>query len=401
MSLPTANFEPDDPQRMSPARRRKARRSIIPPGTSGDADTLEKFAHRTSLSFEFFIYLITSSAVIAAGLLVDSPPLLLLGALLAPTLRPLVGLSLGTVTGSVRFFIRSLLSFLIAAGIVFLTGFAVSYATNLIPAVEFQQARMHTQIAWDHLLVMALGALLIPFALKRDEKLAAIPSTALAYELLIPISAAGMGLATGTQFLWPDGLVVFVIQLAWAVLLGAVTLAVLGFRPLTLFGYTLGGVFTLIGIVLLILFGGFGAAVGGQIAIPTLVPTATQTITPSMTLTTTPTVTNTPVPPTATQTQTITPTITPSPSQTPLPSPTPVYALVDAPEDLGGAIIRAAPGFSEEFITSVINGTLLEIISDVPAVANEVNWYQVRLPDGREGWMLESAILVATPVPNW
>lgn len=373
----------------------------MPPGTSGDADSLEKFAHRTSLSFEFYIYMFFAGFVIAAGILVDSIPLLVLGAVIAPGLRPLVGLSLGTVTGSVRFFFRSLFSFLIAAGLVFLIGFLVGSAKDAIPGVEFQPANLYTQLSWDHFLVLALGAIFTPIALKRDEKLAGVPSTALAFELLVPLSAAGFGLAANTPFFWPDGLVLFVIQLAWAVLLGAVTLAIFGFRPLTLFGYTLGGVFTLIGIILLVLFGGFGAAVGGQVAIPTQVPTETPTVTPSLTLTSTPTITTTPVPPTSTLTPSITPSITPSPSLTPSPSATPVYALVDAPEDLGGAILRAEAGFNEEFVTSVINGTLIEILTDAPVVADNVNWYMVRLPDGQEGWMLESALLVATPVPNW
>jgi hypothetical protein len=93
----------------------------------------------------------------------------------------------------------------------------------------------------------------------------------------------------------------------------------------------------------------------------------------------------------------MTPTLSPSPTL----SPTPVYALILVPEELKGALLRAAPGFNEEIITSALNGTLVEIIGDVPVEEDNVQWIRVRLPDGREGWMLQSALIAATPAPNW
>ena len=60
--------------------------------------------------------------------------------------------------------------------------------------------------------------------------------------------------------------------------LGALTLAILGFRPMTLFGYTLGGVVVLLGVVLLLGFGAFGAVMGvfgPPLAVPTYTPTDT------------------------------------------------------------------------------------------------------------------------------
>jgi len=107
------------------------------------------------------------------------------------------------------------------------------------------------------------------------------------------------------------------------------------------------------------------------------------------------------VPPTATLPPTDTPTITPRPTDTPVPSPTPVYALVAAPEDLGGASLRAAPGYDQDVLTSVLNGTLIQILSEAPTEANGVPWLHIRLPDGREGWMVQSVLLAATPAPNW
>jgi hypothetical protein len=169
---------------------------------------------------------------------------------------------------------------------------------------------------------------------------------------------------------------------------------------MTIFGYTLGGAMFLLGILVVIGLSGAGVAFGGQVALPTpipsLTPTPTMTLTPSLT----PSASSTPVPPTDTPTSTVTPSVTPSPTLTFTPSPTPIYAIVNA-EEGGGAILRAQPGWGTEQITSVLNGTTIQIISEKPAEVGNVFWLNVRIPDGREGWMLETTLLVATPSPEW
>jgi hypothetical protein len=166
---------------------------------------------------------------------------------------------------------------------------------------------------------------------------------------------------------------------------------VVGFKPLTLFGYTLGGAVTLVGVILVIGLSGAGAAFGGQIALPTLTPTATLTITPS------PTITMTPVPPTLTPTLTETPTPTVTPTETPTPSPTPMYALVAAVNS-NGAVLREEPG--GKVIRSYFNGTLMQVLPDTVIVDGAV-WVHVIAPDGAEGWMIQSVLATATPAPNW
>ena len=190
------------------------------------------------------------------------------------------------------------------------------------------------------------------------------------------------------------------IYLACAALLSAVTLLLLGIRPMTIFGYTLGGAMFLLGILVVIGLSGAGVAFGGQLALPTPIPSVTPTVTMTPTPTLTPSITPTPVPPTATPTPSTTPSVTPSLTPTFTASPTPVYAVVNAAEG-GGAILRAEPGFGTDQVTSVLNGTTVQIIDEKPVEANNVFWLNVRIPDGRQGWMLETTLLVATPAPNW
>ena len=401
MNLPKTQQTPDDPQSLPPARRRRAGRKLTPLTETKRQSFLDDLALRVSPSFDLFLFSLVAAITICIGFSFDSPALLVLGALFAPTMTPLVGLSLGIVTGSIRFFLRSLVSILIICVLVLGISVLAGYLLENNGVNQLVQVYFHARLSWHNLLVLAIGTILTTRSLVRSKRRVAIASVALSYEIFLPLAVAGFGIKSGFPHLWPDGLVVFAIHLALAAIIGSITLVFLGFRPLTLFGYTLGGVAALGIIILLIGLSGVGAAYWGQVAVPTAVPTAT--LTPSITPTSTAslTITATPLPPTETRPPTNTPSPTPSPSDTPSPSPTPIYALVSVPEELGGAILRAAPGFNEEILTSALNGTLIEILSDAPVEANGVLWLEVRLPNSLEGWMLQSALLAATPAPNW
>jgi hypothetical protein len=253
------------------------------------------------------------------------------------------------------------------------------------------QAHFNAQLTWSNFLVLAAGTCFTAAAMLRGDRNAAVPSVALAYELYLPLAIAGFGLTSGVPHLWPDGLVVFAIHLAWSALLGALTLAILGLRPLTLFGYTLGGAITLLGVIVLIGLSGAGAAFSGQVALPTPIPTATYTVTPTLTPT------FTPVPPTLTPTLTVTPTTPPTATQTPTPSPTPVYARVFT-ADGNGALLRSEPGGA--VIRSYFDGTLMQVLPELQTVDGIV-WVKVLAPDGTQGWMVQTLLATATPAPNW
>jgi len=391
MNLTQNEQLPDDPERLPPARRRRARRLLAPLEADERAAFLDEVAHRASPSFDFFLFSLVAGLVLGAGLLLDIPALLFLGAILAPFMAPALGVGLGTVIGSGRFFLRSLFGLLIGSSLVFLAGSAVGMLTVFWTPPALNQAHFNAQLTWSNFLVLAVGTCFTAAAMLHGDRNAAVPSVALAYELYVPLAIAGFGLTSGAPHLWPDGLVVFAIHLAWCALLGALTLAILGMRPLTLFGYTLGGAITLLGVIVLIGLSGAGAAFGGQVALPTPIPTATSTITPTLTPT------STPVPPTATLTPTLTPTTPPTATQTPTPSPTPVYARVFT-ADGNGALLRSDPGGA--VIRSYFDGTLMQVLPELQTV-NGVVWVKVMAPDGTQGWMVQSLLATATPAPNW
>ena len=399
MSLPNSENFPDDPNLLPPARRRRARRLLAPLDADERAATLDRLAHRTSPSFDFFLFSFIAGLFFGIGLLFDSSVLLVLGAVFAPLMAPAVGIALGTIIGSYRFFARSLIGLLIGILLVFMGSALVGIVGRYWMPGQLSQAYLFAQLSWTNFVLLAVGAVFTAVTMAHADRNPAAPSVALAYVIYLPVAVAGFGLSSGVAHLFPDGLVLAAVHLAWVALLGALALAVLGFRPMTLFGYTLGGAVTLVGVILLIGFSAFSAvfgAFGEQLALPTPVPSATLTVTP---VPPTATQTLTPVPPSLTPTLTLVPTRTPTATFTASPTPLPIYALVDPAE---GACIREEPDLQAQMVGPCsLKDTLLQILPET-VEADGYTWVKVIVvQDGREGWVLQNLLLVATPEPQW
>ena len=406
MSIPKSDQIPDDPEDLSPARRRRAERGIVPEDLVEIADEVESLANQTIPSFDFYLFSLLAAAIITASILADSPALIVLGVLAAPPLNPFFGISLGTATGSFKFFGQRFAGSMLASGFVFLVGILGGYGTFVIKTPGVQFLIYNARFSWTHIVLVISGTILSIITIKRQSQTPTLPSVALAYELFVPLAIAGFGFGSGQPHLWPDGLVVFGIHLAVMVITGTITFILLGIKPLRFIGYTLGSVVTILGIVGVIGLTSAGAVVGGNVAMPTLVPTATLSPTPAPP-TSTPTIT--PIPPTPTATPTLpTPTNTPLPTGTPTetPKPTPFYAEIAVSKEYAGAFIRSEPSLESQILTSLVNGTVIEILNPSPSFDEQGrNWLSIRYVDEdgikQDGWIIENLLLISTPRPEW
>ncbi|MEJ2446771.1 MAG: SH3 domain-containing protein, partial [Anaerolineales bacterium] len=120
--------------------------------------------------------------------------------------------------------------------------------------------------------------------------------------------------------------------------------------------------------------------------------------------------TQTPIPPSPTLTATVpTATNTPPPSPTPsiTPKPTPFYAEIAVSKEFGGAWIRSEPSFNGPKLTSLVNGSVVEILDPAPSFDEESNYYWLHIrfvnEEGQEqdGWIIEGLLLISTPSPIW
>ena len=201
--------------------------------------------------------------------------------------------------------------------------------------------------------------------------------------------------------MFPSALWTALINIAWVILVGTITLAVLKLRPFKFFGYVLTA--AVIGAALYGLYvtSALGSAVQRQMEpFVTLTPRVTKTKPVSS-----PTWTVQAATPefTAQPSDTAQPTNTLAPSRTPTititPKPTPVWAKVFS-ATYSGVLVRKTPGFDGEYLTSVENETLIQVLPEVELV-DGAYWAHVLLEDGRDGWMVRALLPTATPAPGW
>ncbi len=432
MNLPT--IEPLPPEEsqpeegpLPPARRRRRRRAIVPSGANERASLLYDLSRRVVPSFDFFLFSALAGLVMAAGLVYELFPLVFLASLLAPFMAPVIGASLGTVTGALRYWVQSLMSLLIGSVIIFLGGMVGGWAgTLIVPRADYSLAKLATSFTWPGFIVLSIGAALTTYLIVRSpQQKPLVSSVAIAYSLYLPVGAAGFGITAGQPGFVTGGLALFALYLVWAMLFSAAVFALLGLRPLNSAGYLLAGIYSLVGL-LAILFSQAGfidffvqfvdqevlavtptnltllqsaSTVKPATKTPVSALTArnTKTIPPSET--SSPTTIETPTP-SFTPTRTLVPTRTPTLTVTP--HPTPVWAMVSVKGD-NGIIIRAEPRFGEDVavVTSLINGLLVEILPDPPVdEGGGVIWVHVRTVDNKEGWVIRSLLTTSTPTPT-
>jgi hypothetical protein len=395
MSLPTSEpLPPDDFSNLPPARRRRQRRLLAPADNDERTALMEELVTKLTPSVDFLVFSFVSGLVAGIAALANTPALFLLAALVAPFLSPVIGLSLASIIGSRDFFLRSLAASLIGGFLAFAGGALGGLIALQFPSIPIQHAYLHAHFSWYDFLVLAVGSGLTTIFVIRGGQNPRfnVTNIALVYELYLPIGVAGFGIMTAVKGLWPDGLLVFGVHLAASALIGVIVLALTGLRPMINLGYTIGTTTALIVMAVLVAFSGVETARHFQVALPTLVPSNT----PAPTFTYTPT--RTAIPPTPTITTTPTPAPTNTPTVTFTPTPTPILAWIAAEYGDGGWV-RKEPGYKGAQIKSLVNGTRLQLLPET-SEADGRTWLHVRSTDGFDGWVLQSILITATPIPS-
>ena len=374
------------------ARRRRARRMLTQLRADERENFLEGLAKLVSPGIDFFILALVAGIALGFGFRFDQRALLVAGALIAPRMAPLLGIALSAVSGSPRYFLRMLVSFSVASLI-------LAVVAGLIGGLPFEDnppyflAQGHIKLNLIDFAIVMVAAVLITVKLSREERIAPLPSTAIAYELMLPLAAGAIGLMQGDPELWQGALLTFGLHLVWTIVVSASTLAVLGFRPLTGASYSLAAAVVLLGLVALLGATSLGASVLTALPTPTGTPTPTATATVTPTITLTPTITHTP---TITATATVTPTATATSTATPQP------ALVSQTGGTG-AVVRVTPDPAAAHVGFVNEGTDM-LILDGPEMLEDSVWWFVRytnqLGETREGWLQGDYLATATPGPS-
>lgn len=412
--------DPEQPQEFISARarrRRAQRRAYFPTDEAGRAALFTHLARRAYPSYELFVFSIVSGVILGLGYFLDSQALLIFGILVAPLMTPWIGVSLATIAGSLRFFLQTVTAIFISSLIIFLSGWLAGFASRITPPRVFNEAFIHSRLWWPDIFMVTVGAIILTISFIRSEERPYLPSALLTYGLFLPLCAAGFGLGSGIGLdeIWPQALYVFLVHFSWATFFGILTLFLLRFYPTSAGGLIFTGLVFILLIGVVTSLTGFGrwamertglaapvpATVVAAISSPTSDPSSmlspTQDATAVISVgTSIPSQTPNPVTRTSRPTlvtETSTPTVTAE--------PTPIVALIRASEG-GGAFIREQPGGL--VLATLGNGSTVTIIPDDLQEVNNVIWVHVfaQVSDRRvEGWMIQSVLQTATPVPNW
>ena len=391
----------DEPIRLPGTRRRRRQNRLMTrPDITELGERLESMARRAAPTFDFFFFSILAGAILGLGYMLDSPAVLLFGILVAPVLVPWVGVALGAATGEIRFLGQTLGGFLTALSMVFLTGILAGLAIRIWMPVTTSQALLHARFWIYDLLLMIVGTLVLTISFIQSEEKPQLASLMVAYEIYLPVSAAGFGFGSGVEGLGLQGLVVLLVHLAISIILSLIVFYYMGFRPLESLGYVWAGLLVVVlgvvagyGMIALDNVRGNRASATAPVPVVTETQVATQV---SIFPATTPTPEAT-LPPTPT-TELITP--TPGVTVSPTLLPTPVYGRIHsrAPGNTTGAFIRNEPNGTT--ITTVLNDYLVVLLPDPPVTLNGVVWIRVKVIGATGdiiGWVQASLVLTATP----
>ena len=332
-------------------------------------------------------------------------------------LTPWIGLSLAIVAGAPRLFFQTLTALFISLLLAFACGGLAGFASRTFQPLTFNEAFIHSRLWWPDLTALTIAAVLLTISFVRSEQKPYLPSALLAYELFLPLCAAGFGLGSGVGAgeIWPQGLLVFFVHFAWATFFGLVTLFFLRFHPTSFGGFVFTGLILIAILGVVIRLAGFGNWTMGKAGLipPPPAPLIESTATPLPLPTITPSPKAQPATavigvPTSTPSQTLKPTSTAAtlPStetstSTVTAEATPILAIIHAAEG-GGAFIREKPG--GKVLVTLANGSTVTIIPNDLQEVNGVTWTHVFavVNDERvDGWIIQSLLQTATPVADW
>lgn len=380
------------------AREERGKQPQVSENRSDRRHLIDTLLRQLTPSYDFFLNSLLSGAVLGAALLVHSRALMFLGILLAPFLGPVFGTAFSSSAGSTRLMLKSIFSLMVSALFIFGMGaLAGAISPLLLDTTPLPQSEWNL-LQLVNFLVVGLGAGVGVYRLVRSPRQKPLlASAAMAYGLLPPITTAGFNLTAVPGSDWCASLTAAGMHLIWAMLVCTGIFILLGLPPRTLGGYLLTA----------LIIGGlvapFIAPYGSQSLVLLVTPTRQITAKAATPLPTTaalmPTASSTPQPsPAATFTNTVplTPSITPTQTQTPI--PTPILARISAPTG-GGAYLRDQP--DGKILSSILNGNLIEVISEPVRGKNSVIWVQVRTADDFTGWIVQSLLATATPSAGW
>lgn len=179
----------------------------------------------------YWVLLLLSAVIAAAGVVADSTATVIGAMIVAPLMRPILGVALALVLADRRELVRALMFVLGGAALVILVGLLVGMVTQF-PVVAETNGQVSGRVSprlIDLLAALATG-LVGAFALVRSDVSDTLPGVAIAISLVPPLAVVGLALESGEADQALGALLLFGTNVAAIVSTGVVLLLVSGLR---------------------------------------------------------------------------------------------------------------------------------------------------------------------------
>ena len=232
MSIPTTETQPDSLHRAPRNQSQQARKVLANAGPRQIHDFINDLIRRNQLNLNSIWQMFFSLALLAVGLVSDLPLLVLLAAVTAPVLNPMIGLVLSAIKPSGREFGKAFLFFLITTAAFFGTGWLINLFSPTTISADQIQNFFALKDGWLEWVVLALTAIICVYLfLYRPGGPSVIASTVLAYLIFIPVTIAGLLFAQGDQASAMNLLLLSGARFFISLLILLITTWIFGFAP--------------------------------------------------------------------------------------------------------------------------------------------------------------------------
>lgn len=207
--------------------------SLLPHVDVSRLDALEARLEALSELNADFLVLLSGSALIATlGLFQNSPAVVIGAMIIAPLMRPLVCLSLVTLTADTKLLLKALATLI--------AGTVTAIFLAFVCAQIFRSLELTDEIlARTHPTLLDLGVAIFAGAIgaycQSKENLAdSLAGVAIAVALVPPLCVVGIGLAFGDFSVWSGAALLYATNLVGITAAGAIVFLIMGFTPLKL-----------------------------------------------------------------------------------------------------------------------------------------------------------------------
>jgi len=188
---------------------------------------LESFS---SFSLDFLVFLSGSTFIATLGLFQNSPAVIIGAMIIAPLMRPLVALSLATLTADSKLLVRGALTLFIGTilGVVISSSMALLFRSLELTPEILGRTRPTLLDLGVAMFAGAVGAY-CQTNTKLSDTLAGV---AIAVALVPPLSVVGIGLAMGAFPVWSGAGLLYATNLIGITVAGSLVFLIMGFIPL-------------------------------------------------------------------------------------------------------------------------------------------------------------------------